>query len=311
MLRFAVRRLILSVPVLLGVTLITFVLMWIVPGDVTQVFMDPKIGTIDPEVARAAREKWGLEAPPLVRYGRYLVNILRGDLGYSHATNQRVRDAILERLPATARLALAAVAISTALGIGMGVFTALRRGSYFDTVGMVVTLFGVSVPTFCLGLLLMWLLAVRWPLLPATGYGRGELSYLWLPAVTLGLSYAGAMARLTRSAMLDVIGADYVRTARAKGATRRAVIARHALPNALIPVLTLIGIDISNLMAGAVIAETVFAWPGVGLLLADAIQQRNLLLVQGCVLFFAVVFIVVNVVVDLVYGLLDPRIRYD
>lgn len=311
MLRYAIRRLILAVPVLLGITSITFVLMWVIPGDLTQMFLDPKIGTIDTEVVQAAREQWGLNEPFLVQYGRYLGNVLRGDLGVTYLTNERVRDTILSRLPATARLALAAMVISTLLGVAAGVFTALRRGTYLDTAGMVVTLFGVSVPTFWLGLLLMWWLAVRWALLPATGFGQGELSYLILPAVTLGLSYAGAIARLTRSATLDVLGADYVRTARAKGVTRRATISRHILPNAMIPVLTVIGVNLGGLMAGSVVVETVFAWPGIGSLLVDAIQERNLFLVQGCVLFFAVIFTLVNVVVDLTYGLLDPRIRYD
>lgn len=309
MLRYAARRLLLAVPILLGITVITFVLMWIIPGDATEVFIDPKIGTVDPEVVRAARERWGLDAPFVVQYGKYLGNLLRGDLGYSHITNQLVRDAVLERLPATAQLALTAAAISTLVGMSMGVFTALRRGTSLDTAGMVLTLSGVSVPTFWLGLLLMWLLAVHWPVFPPTGYGG--LSHLVLPAVTLGLSYAGAMARLTRSAMLDAINADYVRTARAKGVSAPAVIARHALPNAMIPVLTLIGIDLGGLMAGSVITETVFSWPGIGRLMVDAIQSRNLLLVQGCVLFFGMIFIAVNVVVDLVYGVVDPRIRYD
>jgi peptide/nickel transport system permease protein len=311
MVRYAIRRLIYSVPILLGLTFITFVLMWIIPGDVTQSFMDPKIGTIDPEVLRVARERWGLDDPFLVQYGRYLGNLLRGDLGYTYVTNERIRDAILARLPATARLAAAALVLSTIFGIGAGVFTALRRGSYLDTAGMVVTLFGVSVPTFWLGLLLMWWLAVRWALLPATGYGQGQISYLVLPAMTLGLSYAGAMARLTRSSVLDVLGADYVRTAWAKGVGRRNVIARHILPNAMVPVLTLIGVNLGGLMAGSVVVETVFSWPGIGQLLVDAIQSRNLLLVQGCVLFFAVIFIVVNVGVDILYALIDPRIRYD
>jgi len=311
MLRYAIRRLILAVPILLGVTLMTFVLMWVIPGDITQSFMDPKIGTIDPEVLRAVREQWGLDAPFLVQYGRYMGNLLRGDMGYTSFTNERVRDAIVSRLPATARLALAALVLSTCLGIGAGVFTALRRGSYLDTAGMIVTLFGVSVPTFWLGFVLMWWLAVWWALLPATGYGHGEWSYVVLPAVTLGLSYAGAMARLTRSAVLDVLDAEYVRTARAKGAGRRTVIARHILPNAMVPVLTVIGVNLGGLMAGSVVVESVFAWPGIGQLFVEAIQGRNLLLVQGCVLFFAMIFIVVNILVDLVYGFVDPRIRYD
>jgi peptide/nickel transport system permease protein len=266
---------------------------------------------MDPEVLDAARKQWGLDDPFPVQYGRYLGNLLRGDLGYMHFTDERVRDMILERFPATARLALVALVISTCFGVAAGVFTALRRGSYFDTVGMVVTLFGVSMPTFWLGLLLMWWLAVRWSLLPATGYGRGEWSYVVLPAITLGLSYAGAMARLTRSSVLDVLTADYVRTAQAKGVARRTITIRHILPNAMVPVLTLIGINLGGLMAGSVIVEAVFAWPGIGQLLVDAIQGRNLLLVQGCVLFFAVIYIVVNILVDLVYGFVDPKIRYD
>jgi peptide/nickel transport system permease protein len=311
MLRYAIRRIILAVPILLGITTITFVLMWVIPGDLTQAFLDPKIGTIDREVVQEARKRWGLDDPFIVQYGRYLGNVLRGNLGVTYLTNERVRDTIASRLPATARLAVAAVVISTLIGIGAGVFTALRRGSYLDTAGMVVTLFGVSVPTFWLGLLLMWWLAVRWSLLPATGYGQGGWGYLVLPAVTLGLSYAGSIARLTRSATLDVIGADYVRTARAKGTSQRAIVLRHVLPNAMIPVLTLIGVNLGSLMAGSVVVETVFAWPGVGQLLVDAIQERNLFLVQGCVLFFAVMVTVVNILVDLTYGLLDPRIRYE
>jgi peptide/nickel transport system permease protein len=311
MLKYATRRVVLAVPVFLGITVITFVLMWLVPGDATEAFVDPKIGTIDPAVLRAVREKWGLDAPAHIQYGRYLGNIIRGDLGFSYATNQRVRDALLERIPATARLAFAAVSISIVVGVSTGVLTAVRRGSYIDTVGMIVTLMGVSLPTFWLGYMLMWLLAVRWQLLPATGYGYGNVSFLVLPSVTLGLSYAGGMARLTRSSTLDVINAEYVRTARAKGVAERTVIARHALRNALIPVVTLIGVDLGGLMAGAIVAEMVFAWPGIGHLLVDAIRQRNLILVQGCVLFFAVVYLLVNLLVDLTYGFLDPRIRYE
>lgn len=310
MLRFAVRRLLLAIPILLGITFITFVLMWIIPGDVTQAFVDPKIGTLDREVMQAARERWGLDDPFFVRYAKYARNLLRGDLGASPVTHEPIVDMILGRMPATIRLALSAIVISTMLGVGVGIFSALRRGTVLDSAAIVATLCGVSIPTFWLGLLLMWLLAVHWPLLPATGYGRGEWAYVVLPAVTLGVSYAGAVARLTRSAMLDVLGADFLRTARAKGAAKGTVTVRHTLPNAMIPILTLIGIDLGNLMAGSVVVETVFSWPGIGQLLVDAIQQRNLLVVQGCVLTFASVIIVVTLLVDLAYGLIDPRIRY-
>jgi peptide/nickel transport system permease protein len=221
-----------------------------------------------------------------------------------------VLDAVLERFPATARLALAALAIAAIIGVSTGVFSAAWRGSYFDTAGMVVALFGISMPVFWLGLMLMWFVGVKWPVLPPSGYGQGAVSYLVLPSLTLGLAFTASIARVTRSAMLDVINTDYVRTARAKGAHERAVITHHALRNALIPVVTIIGIDFGHLMAGSVIAETVFSWPGIGRLLVDAILQRNLPLVQGSVLFFAVIFMMANLVVDLVYGFLDPRIRY-
>ncbi len=308
--RYAIRRLAHAVPIFLGITIITFVLMALVPGDATQVFVDPKVGTIDPEFMQAVRKKWGLDAPLHVQYGRYLLNALRGDLGFSYGTNQAVLDAVLERFPATARLALAALAISAIIGVSTGVFSAAWRGSYFDTAGMVVALFGISMPLFWLGLMLMWFVGVKWPVLPPSGYGQGAVSYLVLPSLTLGLAFTASIARVTRSAMLDVINTDYVRTARAKGAHERAVITHHALRNALIPVVTIIGIDFGHLMAGSVIAETVFSWPGIGRLLVDAILQRNLPLVQGSVLFFAVIFMMTNLAVDLAYGFLDPRIRY-
>ncbi|MBI4277862.1 MAG: ABC transporter permease [Armatimonadetes bacterium] len=310
MLIYAIRRLILAVPVFVGITLITFVLMYLVPGDATLIFVDPQLATIQPEVVKAIRKKWGLDDPLYVQYGRFLWNVARGDLGFSYRTNQDVRKAVLERLPATAKLALAAVAISTTIGVGTGVFSAVHRGSFVDTAGMVVALFGISMPVFWLGLMLMWFVGVKFPVLPPSGYGQGELNYLVLPSVTLGLALTASIARMTRSAMLDVISMDYVRTARAKGVNEPDVISRHALRNALIPVVTIIGVQMGNLMAGAVITETVFSWPGIGQLIVDAISQRDLPVVLGCVVFFALIFILVNLLVDLTYGVLDPRIRY-
>lgn len=310
MLKYSVRRLALVVPTFLGITIITFAVMSMIPGDATQVFIDAKVGTIDPEFMQAVRKKWGLDAPLHVRYAKFLWNAVHGDLGFSYDTNQDVRSAVLERFPVTAKLALAALAISTGLGVSTGVFSAARRGSYLDTAGMAVALFGISMPVFWLGLMLMWFVGVKWPVLPPSGYGQGELSHLVLPSLTLGLAFTASIARVTRSAVLDVINTDWVRTARAKGVRARTVVTHHALRNALIPVVTIIGIDLGNLMAGSVITETVFAWPGIGRLLVDAILQRNLPLVQGCVLFFASIFIVTSLIVDLVYGVLDPRIRY-
>lgn len=310
MLLYTLRRLLLVLPVFVGITMITFVLMYLVPGDATVIFVDPRVGIMDPAAAAAIRKKWGLDDPLHVQYLRFLWNVVRGDLGVSYRTNQDVRLAVLERLPATAKLAGAAVAIATVMGVSIGVFSAARRGSMFDTASMVVALFGISMPVFWLGLMLMWFVGVKWPVLPPSGYGQGQLAYLVLPSVTLGLALTGGIARMTRSAMLDVINRDYVRTARAKGVGERRVIAHHALRNALIPVVTLVGIETGTMMAGAVITETVFSWPGMGSQLVESINQRDLPLTLGCVVFFAIIFIAVNLVVDLLYGLLNPQIKY-
>ena len=297
-------------PIFFGITLVTFVLMQLAPGDATQVYIDPKVGTLDPEVAQAVRAKWGLDAPVHVQYARFLANLGRGDLGESIRTNQDVLRAVTERIPATARLALAAIAVSAVVGIGAGVYSATHRGTLGDFLGMVAALFGISVPVFWLGLMLIWVVGVKLPVLPPSGYGQGELRYLVLPGLTLGLALAGTVARVTRSAVLEVVTADYVRTARAKGVGERRVISRHALRNALLPVVTIVGVEIGGLMSGAVITETVFGWPGIGRLMVDAINQRDLPVVQGCVLLFAITFVTINLFVDLAYGFLDPRIRY-
>jgi ABC-type dipeptide/oligopeptide/nickel transport system permease component len=307
---YILRRAAALVPIFFGITLVTFVLMQLAPGDATQVYIDPKVGTLDPEVAQAVRAKWGLDAPVHVQYARFLANLGRGDLGESIRTNQDVLRAVTERIPATARLALAAIAVSALVGIGAGVYSATHRGTLGDFLGMVAALFGISVPVFWLGLMLIWVVGVKLPVLPPSGYGQGELRYLVLPGLTLGLALAGTVARVTRSAVLEVVTADYVRTARAKGVGERRVISRHALRNALLPVITIIGVEIGGLMSGAVITETVFGWPGIGRLMVDAINQRDLPVVQGCVLLFAITFVTINLFVDLAYGFLDPRIRY-
>lgn len=307
---YILRRTVAILPIFFGITVVTFILMQLAPGDATQMYMDPKVGTLDPEVAQAVRVKWGLDAPLHVQYTRFLSNLGRGDLGQSIRTNQDVVSAVAERIPATARLALAALGVSAIIGIIAGVFSATHRGSLGDFLGMVAALFGISVPVFWLGLMLIWVVGVKLPVLPPSGYGQGELRYLVLPGLTLGLALAGTVARVTRSAMLEVVTADYVRTARAKGVDERSVISRHALRNALLPVVTILGVEIGGLLSGAVITETVFSWPGIGRLLVDAINQRDLPVVQGCVLLFAAIFVVVNLLVDLAYGFIDPRIRY-
>ena len=308
--KFVARRLLLAVPVFVGVTLVTFILMQIVPGDPVALLMEEKAAAIDPAAARVIRAKWGLDDPAPVQYLKYLRNALRGDLGISYRTDRDVLVSILERVPATAKLAGAALLIAIVIGVAMGVVAALRQNSLLDTASIMLATVGVSIPNFWLGLLLIYLLAVNLRWLPPSGYGPAY-PYLLMPAITLGTGLSAVIARLTRSSMLEVIRQDYVRTARAKGLAERRVVIRHALRNAAIPIVTVVGVQLSGLLSGAVITERVFSWPGVGRLLVDSIFVRDLPMAQGCVLFIATIFIGLNLLVDLSYAWLDPRIKYE
>jgi peptide/nickel transport system permease protein len=307
--RFVLGRLLLAVPVFVGVTMVTFVLMQVVPGDPVALLMEERIAAADPAAAQRIRARWGLDAPLPVQYLRFLLNAVRGDLGISYRTDQDVLPAILERFPATATLAAAALVLALGVGIPLGLLAALRQHSLLDAASIAAATAGVSIPNFWLGILLIYLLAVRFRWLPPSGYGPG-FPFLLMPALTLGAGLAAVVARLTRSAMLEVIRQDYMRTGRAKGLPARRLIVVHALRNAAIPIVTVIGVQTSGLLSGSVIVERVFAWPGVGRLLVDSIGVRDLPMAQGCVLFIATVFIVLNLVVDLSYAWLDPRIRY-
>jgi len=244
-----------------------------------------------------------------VQYLKFLRNALHGDLGFSYRTDQSVLRSILERVPATAKLAAAALIIAVLIGVPLGIVAALRQNSLFDSASIVVATIGVSMPNFWLGVLLIYLLAVQWRWLPPSGYGP-VIPYMIMPALTLGTGLSAVIARLTRSSMLEVIRQDYIRTARAKGVAQGRVIAVHALRNAAIPIVTVVGVQMSGLLSGAVITERVFSWPGVGRLLVDSIGVRDLPMAQGCVLFIATTFIVLNLLVDLSYIWLDPRIKY-
>ena len=308
--KFVARRLLLAVPVFVGVTLVTFILMQIVPGDPVALLMEEKAAAIDPAAARVIRAKWGLDDPAPVQYLKYLRNALRGDLGISYRTDRDVLVSILERVPATAKLAGAALLIAIVIGVAMGVVAALRQNSLLDTASIMLATMGVSIPNFWLGLLLIYLLAVNLRWLPPSGYGPAY-PYLLMPAITLGTGLSAVIARLTRSSMLEVNRQDYVRTARAKGLAERRVVIGHALRNAAIPIVTVVGVQLSGLLSGAVITERVFSWPGVGRLLVDSIFVRDLPMAQGCVLFIATIFIGLNLLVDLSYAWLDPRIKYE
>jgi len=311
---YLVRRLWMLVVVMFGVTVIVFAIIHIVPGDPAMVILGPLATKEDVAQLRAQLE---LDDPLPLQYLRWVGRVLRGDLGRSIATSVRVFPEVVEKFRATFILAIAALALSTLFGVVAGVTSAVRPRSFVDQATMAMAMFGVSMPVFWLGVMLMLLFSLRLDLLPATGMysptGGGNvdlLAHLVLPAVTLGFASMAIVARMTRSSMLEVLHHDYVRTARAKGLPGAKVVYRHALRNALIPIVTVIGLQMGYLLGGAVLTETVFAWPGIGALMVKAIFSRDFPMVQGAVLAVALVFALVNLAVDLLYGVLDPRIRY-
>ena len=313
--RYLAQRLLGAIPTLLGVSVLTFAFIRLIPGDA----IAARLGTstaLTPEQLASLRSYFGLDQPLPLQYWNWLTSLLRGDAGYSIRTGQPVFLEIAQRLPATLELALAAAVIALAVGLPLGFVSALRPRSRLDVAARIGGLVGLSLPNFWLGTLIIVLfsLYLRW--LPNTGGyvdlfqdPFGNLRLLLFPAFTLGLALAAATMRMTRSAMLDVLGADYVRTATAKGLAPRVVLRRHVLKNGLIVVVTLLGIQVGQLLGGAVVVEEIFSVPGVGRLLLNAIVQRDYALVQGAVLVIAILFVVLNIVVDLLYGYLDPRIR--
>jgi peptide/nickel transport system permease protein len=301
---YVLRRLALLVPVVAGITLILFVSIRLLPGDPAVVMA----GDLAPgEYVDQLRRSMGLDKPVYVQYLIYLRNLAGGDLGRSAKSFRPVLHEIGDRYPYTIQLTIAGMLVAAVLGITAGALSAVRRDSLFDYGSMVVALVGVSVPVFWLGLMLVLVFSVHLRLLP--GGGTGTTWHLVLPALTLGASAAGILARMTRASLLEVLGSDYVRTARAKGLRELAVVLRHALPTAFIPVLTVLGLQFGSLLGGAVITESVFAWPGMGRLLIDSIAARDYALIQGALLIFATSFALVNLAVDILYATVDPRIR--
>ncbi|HOL55420.1 MAG TPA: ABC transporter permease [bacterium] len=306
MINYIIRRLLLTIPTIIGIITITFLLMYVVPGDPVRILMGQRG---DPETIAMIRKQMGLDDPLPVQYFRFLGNILRGDFGRSYATNRPVLPEILSRFPATLKLALASMLVASIIGLTAGIVSATKQYSFFDYSSMVVALMGVSAPVFWVGLLLMWIFGYTLGWLPISGYGGA--SYLILPAIALGVRPAAYIARMTRSSFLEVLRQDYIRTARAKGLPERKVIYVHAMRNTLITVITVLGMELASLLSGAVLTETIFAWPGIGRLSVDAIIKRDHPMVQGTVLFTAIIFIFANLIVDISYAFLDPRIRYE
>jgi len=304
--RYVLTRLLWVVPVLLGVSLIVFSIMKLVPGDVAQVIAGLDGTAEDVELIR---RELGLDRPAPEQYLTFLMRSLQGDFGRSAVTKRPVTEEIASRVGPTAELAVAAFSIAIVLGLFTGVVSATKRYTVWDNVATLISLVGVSMPVFWLGLMLVLLFSVTLGWLPSSG--AGTFAQLIMPALALGSASTAIIARQTRSGMLEVLSQDYVRTARAKGLTERVVLVRHALKNALIPTITVAGLQVGYLMGGAVLAETVFARPGLGRLLVDSIARRDIPVVQTTIMLLSVTFVLVNLVVDLLYVKLDPRIQYD
>ncbi len=306
MFRYFIRRVFLAVPVLLGVATLVFSLIHLVPGDPAQAMLGDGAA---PQDVDELRKSLGLDQPLLTQYVSFLRNALTGDLGVSFRTGQPVTTMILERVPATAELAVAAMLVAILIAIPLGVVAAVWRGTAVDYAAMTFALAGVSIPNFWLGPLLAIVFAVELGWLPVSG--RGSLANLVLPAFSLGLALAAILARMTRASLLDELNELYVRAARARGVSRTASIGSHALRNSMVPLLTIIALQFGAVLTGAVITETIFAWPGIGRLLIQSIGFRDYPMVQGCILLIAVTYVTVNLVTDLMYGVLDPRIRFE
>ena len=300
---FLLRRLLLLIPVLWGVATLVFLLLHFIPGDPVDLMLgDSALGT-DRETLR---DQLGLNDPLIVQYLKYFGDLLQGDWGTSLFSKKPVFEEIMERVPATMELMLGAMVVTILVAMPLGLIAAVNKGSWIDQGAMIFSLLGVSIPNFWLGPMLILLFSIHFDLLPVNE--RGGLEHLILPALTLGTSLASILARITRSSVVETLQAEYIRTARSKGISELRILFRHALRNALIPIVTVIGLQVGVLLSGAIITEAIFDWPGLGNLLISAINSRNYPLVQGCVLFIAGSYVMVNLVIDLLYAYLDPRI---
>ena len=308
MLSYILRRLLYTIPVIWGVVTVVFILINVVPGDPARLMLGQRG---DPATLARIRADMGLDLPIYQQYFNFLKDVAKGDLGKSYRSNELVTTALIGRFKATFRLAFWAIILAALVGITAGVISAVKQYSFFDYSAMIIAISGVSAPVVWVGLLLLLAFAYNLNWVPGVGYGDGDWRYLVLPVIALGVRPAALLARLTRSCMLEVLSQDYVRTARAKGLAERVVVGRHAFRNALIPVVTILGTQISDLLSGAVLTETIFAWPGIGRLEVEALINRDFPIMRGGIIFMALVFLVANLLVDLSYGFIDPRVRYD
>ncbi|MCP4718830.1 MAG: ABC transporter permease [Desulfobacteraceae bacterium] len=306
MINFLIKRLLAIIPVLLGITLMLFFMLRMLPGDPAQVLAGQMASPQDVEMIRT---QLGLDQPVHIQYAAFLNRLLHLDLGLSARTQNPVTQEIWARLPNTILLALCAITLACVFGIPAGIIAAVRPYSWVDYLVTIASLFGISMPVFWLGIMLMIVFSITLQWLPAGGIGTWK--HLVLPSVTLAAFVVAFIARMTRSSMLEVLSQDYVTTARSKGLREKVIIIKHALKNALIPIITVVGLQFGLLLGGAVLTETVFAWPGLGRLIVDSILARDYAMIQGSILIFGLLYTLVNLVVDLIYAFVDPRIRYE
>lgn len=307
--KYILKRLLMLIPVILGVTFIVFFILNLSPGDPAAMILGEQATA---EALEMKREELGLNDPLLIRYFEYMKDLLHGDMGTSYRNSISVWDQVTDRFPNTVVLAIAGILVALLIGIPLGILSAKKQNTIVDNISMVLSLIGVSMPNFWFGLLVVMLFALKLGWLPSQGMGEGFgplLASLILPALTLGTGAAGSIARMTRSSMLEVIRQDYISTARAKGVDERTVTYQHMLRNALIPIITSVGLSFGGLLGGAMLTETVFSWPGLGRLMVENIKSKDIPMVLGCVVFLATMFTIVNLVVDLIYAFVDPRIK--
>ncbi|TCO69345.1 ABC transporter permease [Marinisporobacter balticus] len=304
MLKYILRRLLMLIPVMMGVTFLVYFIISLTPGDAASIILGD--GATE-EAVIELREKMGFNDPIILQYTNYIKGLLSGDMGISYDTGKNVSTEIIARFPNTFKLTVIAIFLSVVISIPIGVISATRQYSIFDNIGMILALVGISMPTFWIGLMLIILFSLNFSFFPSGGMDGWKS--LILPAFTLAIASTAGITRTTRSSMLEVIRQDYINTAKAKGVSRKVVIRKHALKNALIPAITVIGLEFGVLLGGAVLTETVFAWPGIGRLMVQSIQTKDTPMVLGCVIVFALSFSIVNLIIDILYAYIDPRIK--
>ena len=305
MVKYIIRRLIAMIPVVIGITFLVFMIMQLAPGDPVRMILGD---SAEPEAIEAMREEMGLNDPVLVQYGRYMVNLLHGDMGTSYTNQRPVAHEVFSRVPATFELALVSAVVSILIAIPLGVVAAVKQNTLFDNLSMVLSLVGISMPAFWLALMLMLVFSLRLGWFPVQGNSDGWRSFV-LPSIAIGFMKMAAIARTTRSTMLETMHQDYIRTARSKGISEGEVIMHHAFGNALIPTITVVGVQLGGLLGGAVLTETVFAWPGLGRLMVQAVNGRDVPVVMGCIVILSNGFSIGNLVVNLAYGINGPKVQ--